>query len=85
LAALLHINGTAKVPVAVVMLAIEVDGAEKRLSAESLAYDNNRANQLVLAGWTILRFVWTDVVNAPARVATEILLKLGQLGYSFAA
>jgi very-short-patch-repair endonuclease len=68
-----------------VMLAIEVDGADKRISAESLAYDNARANQLVLAGWTILRFGWVDVMNRPAQVAAEILLKLGQLGYSFAA
>jgi len=66
-----------------VMLAIEVDGAEKRLSAESLAYDNARANQLVLAGWTILRFGWAEVTMQPATVAAEILLKLGQLGYGF--
>ena len=48
-----------------VMLAIEVDGYEQRASTESLAYDNNRANQLVLAGWTILRFGWERVVNDP--------------------
>lgn len=66
-----------------VMLAIEVDGYEQRASTESLAYDNNRANQLVLAGWTILRFGWERVVNDPAGVAAEILLKLGQLGYAF--
>jgi very-short-patch-repair endonuclease len=64
-----------------VMLAIEVDGYEQRASKESLAYDNFRANQLVLAGWTILRFGWDRVVNDPAGVAAEILLKLGQLGY----
>jgi hypothetical protein len=66
-----------------VMLAIEVDGYQQRASTESLAYDNNRANQLVLAGWTILRFGWDRVVNDPAGVAAEILLKLGQLGYAF--
>jgi very-short-patch-repair endonuclease len=65
------------------MLAIEVDGYQQRASTESLAYDNNRANQLVLAGWTILRFGWERVVTDPAGVATEILLKLGQLGYEF--
>jgi Protein of unknown function (DUF559) len=66
-----------------VMLAIEVDGYQQRASAESLAYDNNRANQLVLAGWTILRFGWERVGNDPAGVAAEILLKLGQLGFAF--
>jgi very-short-patch-repair endonuclease len=66
-----------------VMLAIEVDGYQQRSSKESLAYDNNRANQLVLAGWTILRFGWDRVVNDQAGVAAEILLKLGQLGYRF--
>lgn len=64
-----------------VMLAIEVDGYEQRAAKESLAYDNDRANKLVLAGWTILRFGWDKVVNDPAIVAAEILLKLGQLGH----
>ncbi len=66
-----------------VMLAIEVDGYQQRAAKESLAYDNHRANQLVLAGWTILRFTWERVVSDPAGVASEILLKLGQLGYAF--
>ena len=67
-----------------VKLAVEVDGAEKRLSAESLAYDNARANQLTLAGWTFMRFMWAEIQNEPARVAGEILMKLGQLGYAAA-
>ena len=65
-----------------VMLAIEVDGYEKRKSRESLAYDNERANALVLAGWTILRFGWDAVQNDPASVAAAILLKLAQLEYA---
>ena len=68
-----------------VMLAIEVDGAEQRLSSKSLAYDNARANHLVLAGWTIMRFTYRDVVGEPAHVAAQIMLKLGQLGHPFAA
>jgi very-short-patch-repair endonuclease len=67
-----------------VMLAIEVDGYQQRAAKESLAYDNDRANKLVLAGWTILRFGWDSVVRDPSGVATEILLKLGQLGHAFA-
>jgi len=66
-----------------VKLAIEVDGYEQRASKESLAYDLQRANDLVLTGWTLLRFTWDRVVNSPAQVAAEILLKLHQLGYQF--
>jgi very-short-patch-repair endonuclease len=66
-----------------VLLAIEVDGYQQRAAKEFLAYDNYRANQLVLAGWTILRFTWDRVLGDPAGVAAEILLKLGQLGYAF--
>lgn len=64
-----------------VMLAIEVDGYEKRASFTALAYDNARGNDLALAGWTILRYTWDRVVGDPAGVAVEILIKLGQLGY----
>ena len=64
-----------------VMLAIEVDGYRDRASFAALAYDDARGNELSLAGWTVLRYTWDRVVNAPAAVATEILLKLGQLGY----
>jgi len=66
-----------------VKLAIEVDGYEKRKSRESLDYDNQRANLLVLDGWTILRFTWTRVLFDPAGVASEILAILGTSGYSF--
>jgi very-short-patch-repair endonuclease len=66
-----------------VMLAIEVDGYENRDSKESLAYDNDRGNQLSLAGWHVMRFVWDRVVNDPAGVAVQILMKLGQLRYQF--
>lgn len=66
-----------------VMLAIEVDGYEQRAARESLDYDNERANALTLAGWTLLRFGWTKVRKEPERVARDILVRLGQLGYSF--
>lgn len=65
-----------------VMLAIEVDGYEQRAERQSLDYDNERANALTLAGWTLLRFGWTKVRKQPERVAQDILIRLGQLGYS---
>jgi len=64
-----------------VMLAIEVDGYEKRAARQSLDYDNDRANALTLAGWTLLRFGWTKVRHQPEEVARAILVRLGQLGY----
>jgi len=66
-----------------VLLAIEVDGYEFHSSKADVARDNERRNQLVLAGWTVLTFGWHRVVNDPAGVAVDILMKLGQLGYGF--
>ena len=66
-----------------VMLAIEVDGYEQRAARESLDYDNERANALTLAGWTLLRFGWTRVRTQPEEVVKAILIRLGQLGYPF--
>jgi hypothetical protein len=68
-----------------VMLAIEVDGYENRASRQSLDDDDARANKLVLAGWTLLRFTWTRVINDPQGVAAEVLTLLGRLGYRFGA
>jgi hypothetical protein len=65
-----------------VMLAIEVDGKEK-LSIDGALDDMlHRQNALVLSGWTVLRFTWTDVCMRPAWVAHQILVKLTQLGYA---
>jgi very-short-patch-repair endonuclease len=66
-----------------VRLAIEVDGYESRRSSASLDYDDHRGNLLVLDGWTLLRFTWSQVCNAPAAVAGQILAALGKLGYHF--
>jgi very-short-patch-repair endonuclease len=46
-------------------LVIEYDGAMHR---ESLAADNRRQNRLVDAGYRILRFTATDVLDTPASV-----------------
>jgi len=66
-----------------VMLAVEVDGYERRASAASLEYDLGRQNQLSLAGWNFMRFSWAKVEHDPAGVARDVLLRLGQLGYDF--
>lgn len=63
-----------------VMLAIEVDGHEFH-GPEQEEYDELREADLVLAGWTVMRFGWRRVTTDPASVAAAILMKLGQLGY----
>lgn len=66
-----------------VLLAIEVDGYEKRDSARSLESDDAQQNALSLAGWTFLRFTWRRVQNDPAGVARDVLVRLAQLGFEF--
>jgi len=58
-------------------LAIEVDGYEVHGTPRALAADLQRQNRLVLAGWTVLRFTWADVVRRPAAVASAIHDRLG--------
>jgi len=54
-------------------LAIEVDGYERHASLEAFQHDRARQNDLVAAGWTVLRFTWEDVLQRPERVAAAIL------------
>src|SRR5665647_2706228 len=52
-------------------LIIEIDG--KAYHGESrFQSDRTRQNRLVLAGYTILRFTWEDLVDRPERVARQI-------------
>lgn len=53
-------------------LAIEVDGYEWHSSLEAFGHDRARQNELVAAGWTVLRFTWNDVTKGPERVANAI-------------
>jgi very-short-patch-repair endonuclease len=50
---------------------IELDGFGPHSGRESFCRDRTRQNQLVLLGWTVLRFTWSDVIERPeATVAT---------------
>jgi len=62
-----------------VRLAIEVDGYESHSSLGAFRQDRARQNELVAAGWTVLRFTWHDVTRQPERVATSITRVLGAL------
>jgi very-short-patch-repair endonuclease len=68
-----------------VRLAIEVDGYETHSSPRALQRDLDRQNDLIAAGWTVLRFTWTDVVRRPAHVARRIRDQLVLLGTPLAS
>jgi very-short-patch-repair endonuclease len=53
-------------------VALEVDGYESHSSLAAFGRDRARQNELVAAGWTVLRFTWGDVVHRPHAVATAV-------------
>jgi very-short-patch-repair endonuclease len=58
-------------------LAIEVDGYEVHGTPRAMAADHQRQNRLVLAGWDVIRFTWTQVVRHPTQVAADVRRALG--------
>lgn len=58
------------------MIAIEVDGFGSRRTPAELDAHNARQNELVLLGWTVLRFSWKQVVKQPEKVASQLLVTL---------
>jgi very-short-patch-repair endonuclease len=61
-------------------LAIEVDGYEVHGTPRAFTADLQRQNRLVIAGWTVIRFTWVEVVRHPAKVATAVRDALGASG-----
>lgn len=53
-------------------LAVELDGAEKRMSPAALQDDLTRQNDLVDAGFTVLRFTFGDLTLRRAEVAHRV-------------
>jgi very-short-patch-repair endonuclease len=53
-------------------VAVEVDGWAYHRDAERFRQDRRRQNDLVLAGWTILRLTWDDLTHRPAAVLAQI-------------
>ena len=60
------------------LLAIEVDGYGPHASRRAFQNDRSRQNELVAAGWTVLRFTWADVVKRPDHVARLIREAIGR-------
>lgn len=55
-----------------VKLAVEADGRAHHDAPQALYRDRIRANDLELAGWTILRFTWADLHRRPAWVIAQV-------------
>ncbi len=53
-------------------IVIELDGGDSHMRREVFEDDRARQNELVLRGWTILRFTWDDVTKRPERVVATI-------------
>jgi very-short-patch-repair endonuclease len=57
---------------------VAVDGQAFHTDTRSFQNDRTRQNDLVAAGWTILRFTWEDIVERPADVVRRIREILAQ-------
>ncbi len=53
-------------------LAIEIDGWAWHHSPDRFQRDRTKQNQLVSAGWTVLRFTWYDLTNRPDDVIRQV-------------
>ena len=61
------------------LLAVEADGRETHDKPEALYQDRVRQNNLMLAGWTVLRFTWDDVHRRPHWVVAQVGAALQKL------
>lgn len=53
-------------------LAIEVDGWAWHKDEEAFRTDRRKGNALVGAGWTLLRFTWTDLTEYPGETVRQV-------------
>jgi very-short-patch-repair endonuclease len=53
-------------------IAIEIDGYGPHSSREAFQGDRTKSNLLIAAGWTVLRFTWSDLVDRPSYVVATI-------------
>ena len=59
-------------------IAIEIDGFAFHSDAERFQGDRERQNDLVTAGWTVLRFTWADLVDRPEYVIARTRAQLAR-------
>ncbi len=53
-------------------IAIELDSARWHLNSASFARDPRRKNKLIVEGWTVLTFTWSDYVDHPAELVATV-------------
>jgi very-short-patch-repair endonuclease len=57
---------------------IELDSEAHHMDRLAFRRDRSKQNRAVVLGWTVLRYTWWDVVEAPARVSVELNRALAQ-------
>ncbi|NWJ71926.1 type IV toxin-antitoxin system AbiEi family antitoxin domain-containing protein [Pseudonocardia sp. ICBG1122] len=60
-----------------VRVAVEIDGWAWHSDPERFRTDRRKQNALVAAGWTVLRFTWSDVHDRPAETVGRIRRAVG--------
>ena len=53
-------------------LDVEIDGWAHHSDPEKFRRDRQRQNKLILMGWRVLRFTWSDLVERPDAVIAEL-------------
>ncbi len=53
-------------------VAVEIDGMAYHTDAATFQRDRKRRNALINAGWTVLNFTWSDLLERPGYVAAQI-------------
>jgi very-short-patch-repair endonuclease len=53
-------------------IAIEIDGMAYHVDPDRFQRDRSRQNDLVMLGWTVLRFTWADLTERPEEVIARI-------------
>ncbi len=57
---------------------IELDSEAHHMDRMTFRRDRSKQNRAVVLGWTVLRYTWWDVVEAPERVNLELMEALAQ-------
>jgi very-short-patch-repair endonuclease len=60
-------------------LIAETDGRDVHTTRKAFEHDRLRDQRLILAGFTVVRFTWRQLVNEPRRVAEALRSLLARL------
>ena len=73
-----EIDGVGRVDLMVEDVVIETDGREHHATRDGFVRDRRRDRELQKRGYRIARFAYSDVVEHPGTVASEVLALLGR-------